>query len=343
MKKPIIYLSVLLMVFGVTNSVYAFEHIPQAGIAINREMVNGIDPIKIDGEYYVPFTRLSKILGYRDIRFEDATKTYEVTDGSTTLRITMGGTRAKKGDEYINVVPPRYIYNVGYISLDAASALFNAFIYFKPEDGSIQVETPATRYRVQRGDSLWFIAQSYHTTVEQLKSLNRLTSDTIFVGQILLLPSKESVRELEPILEKKPVKKPATTSNPDLISSILGEGQQYIGAPYKFGATLAEAPNTFDCSSFTQFLFRNQGVDIPRSSRQQASVGEYVTNMQPGDLIFFTSPSLYSDGRVGHVGIYMGNGDMLHASSSRGVHISKNFMGISYWRDNYLFTKRVLH
>ncbi len=331
------------MVFGVTNSVYAFEHIPQAGIAINREMVNGIDPIKIDGEYYVPFARLSKILGYRDIRFEDATKTYEVTDGSTTLRITMGGTRAKKGDEYINVVPPRYIYNVGYISLDAASALFNAFIYFKPEDGSIQVETPATRYRVQRGDSLWFIAQSYHTTVEQLKSLNRLTSDTIFVGQILLLPSKESVRELEPILEKKPVKKPATTSNPDLISSILGEGQQYIGAPYKFGATLAEAPNTFDCSSFTQFLFRNQGVDIPRSSRQQASVGEYVTNMQPGDLIFFTSPSLYSDGRVGHVGIYMGNGDMLHASSSRGVHISKNFMGISYWRDNYLFTKRVLH
>ncbi|MDG5789952.1 NlpC/P60 family protein [Evansella sp. AB-P1] len=324
------------------GTTHAFERIPTAGIAINGKMVNGIDPIKIGGYYYLPLTELAKILSYNDIRFESNTKTYEMTDGSTTVRTTMGGTQARRGDEYINIHPPRWINDTAYISLGAGGALFNAFIYFKPENGSIQVEKPAHRYRVQAGDSLWKIAESHHISVQALKNANNLTSNLIYSGQILKLPSGEEGKEMEPIKEKKPVKNNNPAPSQTIATNILNEAQQYIGAGYKFGATLNEAPTLFDCSSFTQFVFGNNGIELPRNSRQQSAVGTSVTNLKAGDLIFFTNRDLYSDGRVGHVGIYMGNGDMIHASSSRGVHIATNFLNIGYWKDNYLFAKRII-
>lgn len=318
-----------------------YEHVPEAGIAINGTMVDGIKPIKIAGEYYVPFTHLSKILGYNDIRFESGTKTYQVTDGSTIVRTTMGGYRARRGDEFINIDPPRWINETAYVSLDAGSALFNTFIYFKPENGSIQVEKPASKYKVQSGDSLWLIAKAHHTSVAQLKAANNLTSNIIHPGQLLKIPPREQTKEIEPIKERKPVvEKPA---DPDIRIGLIEVAKRFIGAGYKFGATLDEAPNLFDCSSYTQYVFQHKGINIPRTSRQQAGIGVYVTSLKQGDLLFFTSPTLYSDGRIGHVGIYMDGGHMIHASSSRGVHITENVLSNPYWGQNYLFAKRIIN
>lgn len=127
-----------------------------------------------------------------------------------------------------------------------------------------------------------------------------------------------------------------------LRNNIISEAQKYLGAGYKFGATLNEAPNLFDCSSYTQFVFGKNGIQLPRTSRDQAALGTAVTNFKKGDLLFFTTNDLYSDGRVGHVGIYMGNGDMIHASTSKGVSIVTNVMNNSYWSKNYLFAKRII-
>ncbi|MBU9721411.1 MULTISPECIES: NlpC/P60 family protein [Bacillaceae] len=343
-KSIVTCLFVFVLLFTPLSIGHAYEKVPTAGVAINGEMVDGIDPIKLDGTYYLPVIYLSKILGYNDIRFESPTKTYELTDGSTAVRLTMGGTRARRGDEYINVEPPRWIEETGYVSLDAASALFNAFIYFKPENGSIQVEKPATKYRVQRGDTLWAIAQAHHTTVQAIKAKNELGSNLIYPGQILKLPSWEGAKEMEPIKEEKPVGDYNPAPAKDVAAAIIEEAKKYIGAGYKFGATYHEAPNLFDCSSYTQFVYGKHGISLPRNSRQQAAVGTHVavSDLQPGDLVFFSTPDLYSDGRVGHLGIYMGNGDMIHASSSRGVHIAENFLDIGYWQNNYLFAKRVI-
>ncbi|WP_209124927.1 C40 family peptidase [Alkalihalobacillus sp. BA299] len=328
--------------FHPTGTALAYERVPEAGLAINGTMVDGIHPIRINGHYYLPFIHISKILGYNYIIFVDDTMTYETTDGSTTVRMTIGGAMAKRGDEYINIDAPRWINETAYISLGAAGALYNAFFYFKPENGSIQVEKPATRYRVQKGDSLWEIAEAHHTTVSALKSINNLHTNIIYRGDILKLTPKEQVKETEPIREKEPIKKRHTTTVAQVRTGIIEQAKKYIGAGYKFGATLDEAPNLFDCSSYTQLVFQENGIDIPRTSRQQASMGVSVLNFKVGDLIFFTDQDLYSDGRVGHVGIYMGNGDMIHASSSRGVHIAEDFMNIGYWQQNYLFAKRII-
>ena len=81
-----------------------------------------------------------------------------------------------------------------------------------------------------------------------------------------------------------------------------------VGDPYVYGAT---GPNSFDCSGLTSFSYKAAGISIPRTSKAQSTFGTPVAkaNLQPGDLVFFYSP-------VSHVGMYIGNGQMVHASTA---------------------------
>ena len=80
-----------------------------------------------------------------------------------------------------------------------------------------------------------------------------------------------------------------------------------VGAPYRWGAT---GPNAFDCSGLVNWAYKSAGVSLPRTSRALSKVGTPVAkaDLRPGDLVFFYRP-------VSHVGIYVGNGKIVHASS----------------------------
>lgn len=88
-------------------------------------------------------------------------------------------------------------------------------------------------------------------------------------------------------------------------SEVVSIAKRYLGAKYVWGA---EGPNTFDCSGFTMFVYRQVGVQLPRVSRDQINAGQRVSrgDLQPGDLVFFGSP-------IHHVGIYVGGGQMIHS------------------------------
>ena len=81
-----------------------------------------------------------------------------------------------------------------------------------------------------------------------------------------------------------------------------------VGDPYVYGAT---GPNSFDCSGLTSYAYKAAGVSIPRTSKAQSTFGTAVakSDLKPGDLVFFYSP-------VSHVGMYIGNGQMVHASTA---------------------------
>ncbi|MDF2961349.1 MAG: hydrolase [Paenibacillus sp.] len=116
-------------------------------------------------------------------------------------------------------------------------------------------------------------------------------------------------------------------------SSIIATGGRYMHTPYKFGAKAGQTRN-FDCSSFTQFVYAQHGIHLPRTSKAQSRVGSYVpkSRLMPGDLVFFYSP-------IHHVGIYLGDGHMLHTYGAGGVKISN--MNSSFWRSKYKTARRV--
>jgi cell wall-associated NlpC family hydrolase len=93
---------------------------------------------------------------------------------------------------------------------------------------------------------------------------------------------------------------------------VVDEASQLEGTPYVWGGT---SPQGFDCSGFTQYVYGQMGVTLPRTSEEQANIGTSVDSLsdaQPGDLVFFAG----SDGSAsapGHVGIYIGNGEMIDA------------------------------
>jgi peptidoglycan DL-endopeptidase CwlO len=94
--------------------------------------------------------------------------------------------------------------------------------------------------------------------------------------------------------------------------AVVAEAQKYLGVPYLWGGT--DPTKGLDCSGFTKLVFGNLGIDLPRTSSQQATSGRAVASLaeaRPGDLVFFDHSS--SRAGVDHVGIYLGNGKMMAA------------------------------
>jgi len=106
------------------------------------------------------------------------------------------------------------------------------------------------------------------------------------------------------------------------------EAKSLLGVRYKYGAT---GPSQYDCSGFTKHVFASQGISIPRTSKEQAKIGKYLrySELKKGDLIFFRANN---SNKVSHVGIFIGNGKFIHASSS------KKKVVISNMNSNYVIT-----
>jgi cell wall-associated NlpC family hydrolase len=122
---------------------------------------------------------------------------------------------------------------------------------------------------------------------------------------------------------------------------VLTLAKRYEGGDYRRGANL-ETSSATDCSGFVQYVCQNFMVDLPRCSSEQAHVGKTVTaqmdfsKMLPGDLLFFRR----GGGNVGHVGLYMGNGKMIHASSPRSGIIVTD-LNQPYYLNTFVVAKRV--
>ncbi|AET61285.1 cell wall-associated hydrolase (invasion-associated protein) [Paenibacillus terrae HPL-003] len=115
---------------------------------------------------------------------------------------------------------------------------------------------------------------------------------------------------------------------------IISTGSQFMGVRYQHGAPAGNT-SSFDCSSFTQYVFGQNGIKLPRSSRQQSTVGTFVprSQLQKGDLVFFYSP-------IHHVAIYMGDGKILHTFGKGGVTITD--LNSGWWSSHYTTARRVL-
>ena len=221
-------------------------------------------------------------------------------------------------------------------------------------------------YSVREGDTLDKICKTYELTKEDvLKTNPELQEGELPVGLILMLPEKQAEEVVaEPVrdpivlagieadppkateisLETEKPKQVAMASRhrrPQMNSrrgrvlhGVTSAARRFIGVPYRMGGTTSRA---FDCSGYVQRVYKMNGINLPRTADVQYNVGSRVPRgkEQPGDLVFFET---YLPG-ASHVGIYLGNGNFIHASSSKGVTITK--LSNQYFGPRYLGAKRV--
>lgn len=118
-------------------------------------------------------------------------------------------------------------------------------------------------------------------------------------------------------------------------TQIVSTANKVLGTKYLWGGTTTKG---FDCSGFIGYVYKKAGVALPRTTAGMINVGTSVSkkNLKAGDLVFFNT----SGKGVSHAGIYIGNGNFTHSSSSKGVSVSK-LNDPYYWGDKYIGAKRV--
>ncbi len=126
-------------------------------------------------------------------------------------------------------------------------------------------------------------------------------------------------------------KRPETTS---FGQSVVDYAKQFIGTPYVYGGS---SPSGFDCSGLVKYVYSNFGVNLTRTSYSQVNEGTYVAreNLQPGDLVFFAS-----SGSVHHVGIYVSDGNFIHAPKP-GTTVRIETLNSGYYNNHYYTARRV--
>jgi len=181
-------------------------------------------------------------------------------------------------------------------------------------------------YKVKVGDDLASISSKYNISIKKIKKFNNLKSvKSLVVGSILKIP--DQTIKLETLL-----------ANIKNLSSLLKEAEKHLGKSYVWGAV---GPTEFDCSGFTSFVCRKNGINIPRTSINQSKVGIKIAreDLKEGDLIFFDT-SKDKKGYITHVGLYLGNNNFIHASSAnKKVVISS--LNQSFYKARFKWGRRV--
>lgn len=128
---------------------------------------------------------------------------------------------------------------------------------------------------------------------------------------------------------------------PALADSILDRGFELVGTRYRMGGTSTKTG--FDCSGFVGYLFREEaGIKLPRSTREMINLDAPLVareELEPGDIVFFNDRGR---GRVSHAGIYIGDDQFIHSSSSRSGGVRVDSLDSRYWRTSFMEAKRVL-
>ncbi|MDR3580913.1 MAG: NlpC/P60 family protein [Oryzomonas sp.] len=228
-------------------------------------------------------------------------------------------------------------------------------------------EAKAQSYKVAKGDTLPRIAKKTGIRMSELRRLNGLRGNRIKTGQVLALNEPEpaveekapavvasnrlqlvnkellneqelssTLAELSDIDADRPVDLAKNIEeNSQGVSGLKKAAYGFLGAHYRFGGN---SRDSLDCSSFVQQVFREQKVSLPRTAREQFNVGSEVIrgDLRKGDLVFFQTYARFPS----HVGIYLGNRRMIHASS-RDHKVVISSMDTPYYLSRYLGARRV--
>ncbi|KPU42426.1 gamma-D-glutamyl-L-lysine endopeptidase [Oxobacter pfennigii] len=121
---------------------------------------------------------------------------------------------------------------------------------------------------------------------------------------------------------------------------IIGTAEKYLGIKYVYGGS---SERGFDCSGFTQFVFKNNGISLNRTASTQAYQGTIIerSQLQMGDLVFFDTNGGHNN--ITHVGIYIGDSTFIHAASGYGGKVRYSSLSEDYYNRNYMTARRIIN
>ncbi len=172
----------------------------------------------------------------------------------------------------------------------------------------------ATYHVVEPKETLWGISRIYGLSADEILQLNDLNSDLIHPGQRLIV-GKDDVDDGN--IDDGNEADENIVEDDELAGEILNFAKTFISTPYK---SAGSSPEGFDCSGFTSYVYKQYNIDLPRVAKDQYNFGEAISSdeAKAGDLVAFAY-----NGNIHHVGIYMGNGEFIHSSSTEGIVITK--------------------
>ncbi len=184
-----------------------------------------------------------------------------------------------------------------------------------------------TPYIVQTGDTVESVALKHHMTAKELKANNKNLPKGVGLsaGSTLQIPNQTI--DLSILLGAW------ASAGP-----LLQEARKHLGKTYVWSAA---GPAHFDCSGFTSYVLKQNGIQIPRTSIQQGQTGELIVrdSLRKGDLIFFDT-SKEKNGTIDHVGIYLGDGKFIHASSAT-MSVVVSSLDQNFYQSRFLWGRRV--
>lgn len=188
--------------------------------------------------------------------------------------------------------------------------------------------------KVTGEDGDWYIIKIDNKKAYVSKSL--LSSKKVEVTSRSSTSLEESNKENVEQPVETVTKSETVASNPNG-EAIIAYARNFLGYRYVYGTN---GPNTFDCSGFVQYVYKHFGYSLSRSSSTQANDGVAVSksNLQPGDILIFRDTS---NSRIGHVGLYIGGGEFIHASNSKTGVIISSLSSASYQK-RYVGARRIL-
>ena len=242
-----------------------------------------------------------------------------------------------EGISYLKVAPTEEYVKVGSVSIklrEISEARASRDTVILEDEGSDveQIQSYLKKLGYFSGNTTGYYGEITRDAVKEFQTVNSLIADgkcgsqtqaILFSSSAKAKPDDKPEEPIKPSENPQPTQtQPSDDNNQDQqdnISKMLAYAKTFLGTPYVYGAN---GPNSFDCTGYTKYVFAKYGISLPRTAYDQgySNYGTKINNisgLKPGDLVFFDT---ISDGDLSdHAGIYLGNGQFIHCSSSVSV------------------------
>ena len=264
----------------------------------------------------------------------------EATTQSESKGKLSDGTRVAILDEVDGWFKIAYNGEVGYMSSDYVESqpIMNI------ECGGAKITTSVLNMRSGPGTENSIVTKLYEGSVAKIIGINNAWFKVQYGGEtgyispdyVSVVPYKSTVAASAPVAVSS--SSGTATAASGTRQQIIDYAAQFLGCKYVYGGN---TPSGFDCSGYVKYVFKHFGVELTRTSASQYSTSVRIkkSELKIGDLVFFSQTA--GSSKVGHVGIYVGGGQFIHAAAP-GKGVRYDSLNSSYYSSHYIGSGRVL-